>query len=80
MIVAVAGPNGAGRSTFFQAYLRPAGLRFVNADDLARELRLEPYESAALADQLRRELIRQRESVIFEFADPLLSVTQTPER
>lgn len=73
IIVAVAGPNGAGKSTFFQAYLRPAGLRFVNADDLARELGVGPYESAALADQLRREMIRQRESFIFEtvLSDPV---------
>ncbi len=73
IIVAIAGPNGAGKSTFFQAYLRPAGLRFINADDLARELGMGPYESAALADQLRRELIRQRESFIFEtvLSDPV---------
>ena len=73
VIVALAGPNGAGKSTFFQAYLRPAGLRFINADDLARELGLGPYESASLADQLRRELIRQRESFIFEtvLSDPV---------
>lgn len=73
IIVAVAGPNGAGKSTFFQAYLQPAGLRFINADDLARELGLGPYESAALADQLRREMIRQRESFIFEtvLSDPV---------
>jgi predicted ABC-type ATPase len=38
IIVAVAGPNGAGKSTFFHAHLAPAGLRFINADDLAREL------------------------------------------
>lgn len=73
IIVAIAGPNGAGKSTFFQAFLQPAGLRFINADDLARELGLGPYESAALADQLRRELIRQRESFIFEtvLSDPV---------
>jgi predicted ABC-type ATPase len=73
IIVAIAGPNGAGKSTFFQAYLRPAGLRFVNADDLARDLGIGPYESAALADQLRREMLRQRESFIFEtvLSDPV---------
>jgi dephospho-CoA kinase len=37
VVVAITGPKGAGKSTFFQAYLQPAGLRFVNADDLARD-------------------------------------------
>jgi predicted ABC-type ATPase len=73
LIVALAGPNGAGKSTFFQAHLRPAGLRFVNADDLASELNLGPYESAAVATQLRHALVQQRESFVFEtvFSDPV---------
>ena len=73
IIVAVAGPNGAGKSTFFQAYLQPAGLRFVNADDLAREVGIGAYEAAELADQLRRALVAQRESFVFEtvFSDPV---------
>jgi predicted ABC-type ATPase len=73
LIVALAGPNGAGKSTFFEAHLRPAGLRFVNADELARELGLGAYEAAELANQLRRALIEQRESFVFEtvFSDPV---------
>lgn len=73
LIVALAGPNGAGKSTFFQAHLQPAGLRFINADDLARELNLGPYEAAELANQLRRALMQQRESFVFEtvFSDPV---------
>lgn len=73
LIVAVAGPNGAGKSTFFEAHLQPAGLRFVNADDLARELRLGAYEAADLADGLRRALVEQRESFVFEtvLSDPV---------
>jgi predicted ABC-type ATPase len=72
IIVALAGPNGAGKTTFYHAHLRPAGLRFVNADVLARELNMEAYSAAALADVLRRELMRQRESFVFEtvFSDP----------
>ena len=71
-IVALAGPNGAGKTTFYRAHLRTAGLRFVNADVLAGELHLEPYAAARLADALRRELVRQRESFVFEtvFSDP----------
>jgi predicted ABC-type ATPase len=72
IVVAVAGPNGAGKSTFYHAHLQPAGLRFVNADVIARELKLEPYAAAGVADAIRRELLRQRESFIFEtvFSDP----------
>jgi predicted ABC-type ATPase len=72
VIVAIAGPNGAGKTTFYQAHLQPAGLRFVNADVLARELHIEPYAAARVADALRKELVEQRESFVFEtvFSDP----------
>lgn len=72
IVVAVAGPNGAGKTTFYHAHLKAAGLRFVNADVLARELDVHPYAAAELAAILRRELIAQRESFIFEtvFSDP----------
>ena len=70
--VAIAGSDGAGKTTFFHAHLREAGLRFVNADDIARELEVSAYEAAAIADALQRELVRQRESFVFEtvFSDP----------
>ena len=73
VLVALAGPNGAGKTTFFHAHLRPVALRFVNADVLASELELAPYEAARAADALRRELVRQRESFVFEtvFSDPV---------
>jgi len=73
VIVAIAGPNGAGKTTFFHSHLREAGLRFVNADDIARELGISAYEAAQIADALRRELVRQRESFVFEtvFSDPV---------
>jgi len=73
VIVAIAGPNGAGKSTFFHAHLGNAGLRFVNADDIARELDVTAYEAARIADALRRELVLQRESFVFEtvFSDPV---------
>jgi predicted ABC-type ATPase len=72
-IVALAGPNGSGKTTFYHAHLRAAGLRFVNADVLARELDLDAYAAARLADALRRELVAQRESFVFEtvFSDPV---------
>jgi predicted ABC-type ATPase len=72
VIVALAGANGAGKSTFYHAHLQAAGLRFVTVDVLSRELKIGPYEAAKMADSLRRELVRQRESFIFEtvFSDP----------
>lgn len=73
IIVALAGPNGAGKTTFYHAHLKPAALRFVNADVLAHGLNLEPYAAARTADALRRELVRMRESFVFEtvFSDPV---------
>ena len=73
IIVALAGPNGAGKSTFYEAHLQRAGLRVINADDLARDVGIGAYEAAELANQLRRELVRQRESFVFEtvLSDPV---------
>jgi len=73
LLVALAGSNGSGKTTFYHAHLKPCGLRFVNADVLARELDLEPYAAAKTAAALRRELVSQRESFVFEtvFSDPV---------
>ncbi len=73
IIVAVVGPNGAGKSTFYEAHLKQSGLRFLNADVLARELGVEAYEASRMAAKLRSELVAQRESFVFEtvFSDPV---------
>ncbi|CAN5283431.1 zeta toxin family protein [soil metagenome] len=73
IVVAIAGSNGAGKTTFHHAHLASAGLRFVNADLLARELDINAYAAARLADNIRRELIDMGESFIFEtvFSDPV---------
>jgi predicted ABC-type ATPase len=73
VIVALAGPNGAGKTTFYHAHLQLAGLRFVNTDLLARELNLDAYAAARMADAIRRQLVAQRESFVFEtvFSDPV---------
>ena len=73
IVVALAGPNGAGKTTFYRTYLRTSGLRFVNADVVARDLGVDAYKAAKLADSLRRQLVQQRESFIFEtvFSDPV---------
>lgn len=72
-VVAIAGPNGAGKTTFYYAHLQAAGLRFVNADAISRELSIDPYAAAEIAASLRQELVRQRESFAFEtvFSDPV---------
>src|SRR4051812_12923516 len=72
IVVAIAGPNGAGKTTFFHAHLAPAGLRFVNADVLAAELAVGPYEAARLANALREALVERGESFVFEtvLSDP----------
>ena len=71
-LVVLAGPNGAGKSTFYHSQLSPSQHLFVNADVLAQKLGLGAYESAALADRLRRELLYSGQSFIFVtvFSDP----------
>lgn len=66
VIVALAGSNGAGKSTFYQAYLSSSGLRFLNADDLARELKIDAYKAAKIIGTYRDTLVQNRESFIFE--------------
>lgn len=73
VLVAVGGPNGAGKTTFYHSHLKPAGLRFLNADEVARELGIDTYQAAQVITRLRQELVRQRESFVFEtvFSDPV---------
>jgi predicted ABC-type ATPase len=72
VVVAVAGPNGAGKTTFYYSHLQAAGLRFVNADLIARELGLDAYNAARVAAGIRDHLLAHRESFVFEtvFSDP----------
>jgi predicted ABC-type ATPase len=73
LIIALAGSNGAGKSTFYDSYLADGGLRFINADELSASLVMLPYDAAELAASIRRELVCQRESFIFEtlLSDPV---------
>jgi len=73
ILVALAGPNGAGKTIFYHSHLQAAGLRLVNADVLAREFNIDAYEAARIAGAIRTELVRQRESFVFEtvFSDPV---------
>ena len=73
VVVALAGPNGAGKSTFYGSHLKATGLRWVNADVLARALEVDAYRAAELAGALREKLLEQQESFVFEtvFSDPV---------
>lgn len=73
LLVVVAGSNGAGKTTFYHAHLKPAGLRFVSTDVLAAEHDMAPYAAAGVAARLRRELLVQRESFAFKtvFSEPV---------
>ena len=73
IIIAIAGSNGAGKSTFYDAFLADSGLRFVNADAIAGALGMAPYEAAEVAAATREALVNQRESFIFEtvLSDPV---------
>ena len=73
IVIAIAGSNGVGKSMFYYSHLPNTSLRFINADDLAHELKLSAYDSAAVAAELRNALISKRESFIFEtvLSDPV---------
>ena len=68
----VAGPNGAGKSTFCDRILLPTTvLPFVNADLIAArrwpdDTVAHAYEAAALAEQIRTQLIADRISFVTE--------------
>lgn len=67
----LAGGNGSGKSTFYERYLKPQGMPFVNADVIARELYPEApeaksYVAARIADDMRAELLRKRRNFCFE--------------
>lgn len=67
----LAGGNGAGKSTFYHHYLAKYGIKFVNADLIAKSMdanhpeRLS-YEAATLATEIRESMIARGESFCFE--------------
>ncbi len=67
----LAGGNGAGKSTFYNLYLSKYGIKFVNADLIAKDLDSEnpeglSYHAATLAAKIREDLISQGVSFCFE--------------
>jgi predicted ABC-type ATPase len=82
VLIFLAGPNGSGKTTFFEEYLDRLGLPSVNADRIARLLRLrDPSASPddidrrafAEAESLRAALVEARLSFCTEtvFSDPV---------
>ncbi|WP_153556681.1 zeta toxin family protein [Roseimaritima sediminicola] len=73
IVIAIAGSNGAGKSTFYEAFLADCGLRFINADVIAAALEISSYEAAEVAAAMRTVLVNQRESFVFEtvLSDPV---------
>ncbi|ETX06469.1 zeta toxin family protein [Candidatus Entotheonella palauensis] len=65
------GGNGAGKSTYYEAYLKPMNLPFINADVLAKALfpnhpEAFSYRAARIADVLRQDMLDSRGSFCFE--------------
>lgn len=72
-LLMLAGPNGAGKSTFFTTHLADKGLPFINADQIAAELRLGAYEAAGIAEAARVRMLNEGKSFITEtvLSDPV---------
>ena len=67
----LAGGNGAGKSTFYDLYLSKYGIKFVNADLIAKDIDQErpedsSYQAATIAAKIRKDLIFQGVSFCFE--------------
>ncbi|OEU46426.1 MAG: hypothetical protein BA862_10075 [Desulfobulbaceae bacterium S3730MH12] len=67
----LAGGNGAGKSTFYDLYLAQYGIKFINADLIAKDIdsenpELSSYRAATLATRIREDLINQGASFCFE--------------
>lgn len=70
-IWAIVGGNGAGKSTFYQLFLEPQGIPFVNADVIAKEVGPEDpeavsYDAATIASQQREKAIQGQQNFCFE--------------
>lgn len=65
------GGNGAGKSTFFHHYLSGHGIKFVNADLIARQIKPDDpetasYQAAHAAKYLREEMLNNGISFCYE--------------
>ncbi len=67
----LAGGNGAGKSTFYQLFLKPKGIPFINADVIAREIAPNAtdsasYNAAILAAHQREGALTRQQSFCYE--------------
>ncbi|HDH06159.1 MAG TPA: hypothetical protein ENH01_10720 [Nitrospirae bacterium] len=67
----LAGGNGAGKTTFYDKFLAPNGIKLLNADLIAKAINPENpekvgYESAELAMQIREYLLEKGTAFCFE--------------
>ena len=67
----LAGGNGAGKSTFYRLFLEPRGIKFINADLIARDMDQgqredASYKASHMAERLRTSLLEQGLSFCFE--------------
>ncbi len=67
----LAGGNGSGKSTFYRLFLEPRGIKFINADLIAREIVPEnpenaSYKASHLAQRLREDFLFRGTSFCFE--------------
>ena len=68
----IAGPDGAGKSTFYEAVLKPSvNAPFINADIIQRDELKDPavsaaYSAARIADARRDAALREQRSFITE--------------
>jgi predicted ABC-type ATPase len=71
VLVVIAGPNGSGKTTFYEEYIAPRGLPFVNADLIAKDMEaggegVTDYQAAKLAEARRGDYVGKRLSFCFE--------------
>ncbi len=73
LLIVLAGPNGAGKSTFYLSKLGDLDIPFVNADVIAKESGMSAYAAAVEAETVRRHLLEDRASFVFEtvLSDPV---------
>jgi predicted ABC-type ATPase len=65
------GGNGSGKSTFYRLFLEPRGIKFINADLIARDMTTDnpegaSYKASHLAERLRSSLLEAGVSFCFE--------------
>lgn len=65
------GGNGAGKSTFYRLALKPLGMPFINADEIAREVfpddpESHSYHAAKIAESMRLQQVQAGNSFCFE--------------